>query len=304
MQLLGAVQIEPDEVLEWEDFPLFDGDVTLWFTHAKHYYLVDDPDNGLDDFYIPSPSSILKVIDKPALIPWAVKVTVEWMAKYWRAGVAYDEVQIKRFLANAKKARFSTEAVDIGSLAHNFTERYAKLAILTGMNPAVAEAGDKEKYALHKPHNKEANKAVQHFLKFIDENEVEFLETETKVYSREEQFAGTADLVARINGLLTLLDYKTSKGIYDEYWLQAAAYAKAKEEEGKYKFDQIGVLRIPKTGRDFEVGFRNDQDELYEVFKACRKVYNFKKAEEERAKAKKKTRRKKTTKSRRAKASV
>jgi hypothetical protein len=43
--------------------------------------------------------------------------------------------------------------------------------------------------------------------------------------SQVHRFGGTPDAVGRINGQLSLLDWKTSKAIYAEYLIQLAAYA-------------------------------------------------------------------------------
>jgi ATP-dependent exoDNAse (exonuclease V) beta subunit len=52
------------------------------------------------------------------------------------------------------------------------------------------------------------------FLKWKTDNDVEFLEVERLVYSKQYEYVGRFDLIAKVNGKKMLIDYKTSKGFY------------------------------------------------------------------------------------------
>ena len=66
-------------------------------------------------------------------------------------------------------------------------------------------------------------------------------------------FGGKFDAVARVNGRVTLIDFKTSSGIYPEYSYQLAGYQIAYEEMGKIPaIEDRMILWLPKTGNDFE----------------------------------------------------
>ena len=64
-------------------------------------------------------------------------------------------------------------------------------------------------------------------------------------------YAGTLDWVAKVRGVLTLGDYKTSKAIYAESLLQNQAYRHAARRCG-IETDQGMVLRLPKTLDDLK----------------------------------------------------
>ena len=69
--------------------------------------------------------------------------------------------------------------------------------------------------------------SVDAFNEFLRNNDVEPLLIEERVAHSGHGYAGTVDMVARVNGVVGVLDIKTSKRIYREYGLQTAAYVHA-----------------------------------------------------------------------------
>ena len=104
-------------------------------------------------------------------------------------------------------------------------------------------------------------------------HEVAYESSERKVYSREFHYTGTADSVMRVDGRRVVADFKTSKGIYPEYLLQAAAYAHAVVEEDGGAIDDVLLIRVPKDGEAVEVAYGTERgytcEELFDVFVAC-----------------------------------
>lgn len=74
--------------------------------------------------------------------------------------------------------------------------------------------------------------SVDAFTEFLRNNDVEPLLIEERVVSRTHRYAGTVDMVARVNGIVGVLDIKTGKRIYRDYGMQTAAYMAAVCEEG------------------------------------------------------------------------
>jgi len=100
---------------------------------------------------------------------------------------------------------------------------------------------------------------------------------EQHLWSDKYQYAGTADYIGMFDGKLYILDWKTSRGIYDEYWLQSAAYVQAFYEQTGIKVHGVGILQI----RDGEVNFlTKSYDEImtvyFPVFLAAITIYNWK----------------------------
>ncbi|HXV27161.1 MAG TPA: hypothetical protein VD862_04030 [Candidatus Paceibacterota bacterium] len=72
--------------------------------------------------------------------------------------------------------------------------------------------------------------AVDAFLEFRRHHDIRPLLIEERVLSREHGYAGTIDILAELDGVVGVLDIKTSKAVYRDYGLQTAAYMQALSE--------------------------------------------------------------------------
>lgn len=243
---------------------LYGGRVLLEFDWSNHRYYVTDLDDGGKRRTVPGVTSILGVLARPALVNWAANQAADYVAEALRPGVPLDEVEIRELADAARRAHRRTQkrAATVGTVVHEWIERYARGRI----------GGRRLRVAL--PENAQARRGVEAFLAWVDAHEVEFFESERRVYSRRYGYAGTADLVAVVDGALTLIDIKTSKGIYPEYQLQLAAYWQAIEEEWVAlpdeppAFDQAVILRVGKDDGVFESrGVLANRDEFWRVFR-------------------------------------
>lgn len=208
-----------------DKYTLYNGEVELFFQEDKHLYTIGG-------FQVDGTTTALGIINKPALMYWAVNMALEYIGNNLKPGQALDEVQLKNLLADAKVAhkKKSTDAANIGTMIHEWIEQW-----ITGKNPKT-------------PINIMMKLATDKFLEWVKENKVEFVDSERIVYSRKWGYAGTLDFIATINGKFVLGDFKTSTGIYDEYWLQVAAYEQAYREEFPDK--QIDGAVIVRCGKD------------------------------------------------------
>jgi hypothetical protein len=69
--------------------------------------------------------------------------------------------------------------------------------------------------------------SVDAFTGFLRNNHVEPLLIERRVVHRGYGYAGTVDMVARVNGVVGVLDIKTGRRVYRDYGMQTAAYIAA-----------------------------------------------------------------------------
>jgi hypothetical protein len=224
-----------------ESHKLYDGSIELKFDESKHVYTV----NGE---IIESATGVTGVINKPALMFWAVNQAIGFLENALKPGIGYDELQIKSMLESAKMAhrKKSTEAADIGTLAHTAIETYIKTGKIVP------------------PVQPQAKICFESFLKWATEKNVKFSDSERKVYSKSHKYAGTMDFACEIDGKSYIGDNKTSTGIYDEYWFQVSAYQQAYEEETGKMFDGQVIVRIGKDG-SFEVQYKYNNDYLENV---------------------------------------
>lgn len=208
---------------------LYDGKVTLAFDEARHEYKA----NGV---VCPGVTTILKVINKPALVGWAVKCCAQYLLANLKPGEV-DEVQIG-LLADRMKRNYRdvmAEAASIGTIVHAFAERYMR-----GQKPTL-------------PKNKAANNSCTAFLDWVKAHKVKPIEVEFKCYSLKHNVSGTGDLDSHYEDKRVVIDHKTSTGIYPEYFLQDEAYMMCREEELGIKYDGGIVARFDKKTGEFEV---------------------------------------------------
>ena len=189
-------------------------------------------------------TSVLSVIAKPALIPWAVKMATDFIAVAWQADIPYSAEAISLILNEAKIAHRKKKEVagDWGIEVHSEVERYV-LDCIAGREPIATER-------------------IKQFVDWATENKVKFLESEKHLYSEKHWIGGICDLVMEIDGQIWIGDIKTGSGIYPEHFLQMAAYEIMLNEMELYK-NITGhiVINLKKDGKFEEK--RNAQTETH-----------------------------------------
>jgi hypothetical protein len=208
----------------------WDGDdIDLEYDDAKHTYMVGDRK-------IPSVTRVVDAVFPKYLVDWAATCG----ADYWKENYGEDNDMYNGIL-NAHK-QISHRAQSIGLEVHKWIELYIKVKMIDG--ETVTEY----------PH--EVKIPMQNFHDWVESREIEWLACEKKVYSRSWEYAGTIDALAKINGKLCVIDFKTSAKIYKEYYLQVSAYCNAIDEM-MGELPKLGVIvRLDKEGEKFqEVAF-------------------------------------------------
>lgn len=214
------MQTVSQRVDEQTSHVLYNGKVHLDFDPVKHSYKI----NGQ---YASGVTTALNIIDKSFLKFWAVNKTIEYVKSTIVPGVAMDEIEIQSMLAGAKKAHsdFAGSAADMGTYIHNWIEQF-----VNGEDPA-------------RPTNDRLNKVLDDFMEWWNKTDVEVLHAERMVCSPKLMLAGTPDLICKVDGKLTIMDWKTGSGIYPDMFLQMAAYAMMWEEEfPDQKVEQLYVV--------------------------------------------------------------
>lgn len=232
----------------------------------------------------PSVTTILSVINKPALMQWAAKMEREMVLEAsaslyldvqktekmselgWRTALAD---RLGKMKANQKEL---AKASEIGSQAHEWIEWQIKSQLLhdVGPCPVIGAA---------------AMLAVGAWERWKNSVRFKPLLCEQPVWSDYYEYAGTMDLLAEVNGETTLLDWKTGKAIYDEAFLQNAAYRFALREMGLITEDVEGmIVRLPKVEGDPEFEAKvvpGDLTELMNIFLSARCLWKWLNAKQE-----------------------
>jgi hypothetical protein len=207
---------------------------------------------------VPGVTTVLGLLNKPFLVPWA-----------WRLGMEGQDYR-----------KVTDKAASIGTVAHYLVECHLK-----GVEPDGDELANFSKANLE-----QGNIAAGQFkdwwgerglktFKCKDMNGETTVTSEIQLVSEEGLFGGTIDAMAKdANGKVTLLDVKTSKGIYDEHRYQLAAYWHMwNENNPKAPVQQAYIIHLDKeTGN---IGFHalGNLDTEWEIFSHLRAIYHLQK---------------------------
>lgn len=124
-----------------------------------------------------------------------------------------------------------------------------------------------------------AENAVLSYYEWAKDHTLEPILIEGQMVSEKYMYGGTCDFYGKLDGKLTLIDLKTSSGIYENYYYQLAAYWNLLVEN-EYKVEQVAILRV---GREEDEGFefRVIPMEIlkiaWQVFRLLLKIYYLKK---------------------------
>lgn len=241
---------------------------------GKHHHYYADAEGTKEYSGI---TTVLKVLAKPALIPWAAKMTVEFIKPRLveLEDEKYEIIQledgewdawgdVEGFLKAAQTAhtRKKEEAGAHGTDAHALVEEYINQSIEknAGKLLPMAEAiGDFE--------------SIRPFHNWAWENVDHFLFSERRMAHPELFVAGTADFAyVGKDGRRYVGDFKTSSGLWSEYWYQVAAYTLMLEAEGDEKYDGLALVRLGRDGK-FEAHYLYDYETAKKGFLACLELY-------------------------------
>lgn len=89
--------------------------------------------------------------------------------------------------------------------------------------------------------------AMEAFSEFCRNNDITPLKIEERVVSKKHRFAGTIDVLAEVNGVVGVLDIKTSQAIYRDYGMQTAAYVEALKEDKSLPSLTSWILRLDQA---------------------------------------------------------
>lgn len=207
----------------------------LKFSPAQHRYEIDGkPLTGV--------TTILGVIAKPALIPWAVKMATEYIKEHAQTEAVYNQELVyqvtEEILKEAGKAHTKKKesAGEIGSQIHNEIEDYVKNGKTSTSSQFLAFHG------------------------WWKDQGYEVLESEKQLHSEEHWFAGTVDLILKDkDGKIWIADIKTSSGVYNSYLYQMGGYEIAYcEEYPETKIAGYIIIHITKTGKVDEYVLNSD----------------------------------------------
>ena len=165
-----------------------------------------------DGAIVPGVTTVLSVLAKPALVPWANKLGLQGI----------------------DVTKYVDDKAAIGTLAHAMvTDK------LTGKETDTADFSAKQIAA--------AENSAASFWEWEKANHIESVHfVETPLVSEIHRYGGTQDIFCKIGVKNVLIDLKTGKGIWPEHTYQVAALKELLFEHG-YEVDDVRVLNIPRA---------------------------------------------------------
>ncbi len=193
---------------------------------------------------LPGVTTILGVLNKPALVPWANNLGLQG-------------INVREYVdALALIGTIGHEMICCHNRGINFVS-----------NGYPDELIDK------------AENCYLSYLAWEKQHKVEPLLCEAALVSEVYGFGGTLDMFAKVDGVPTLVDYKTGKAIYPEHVYQVAAYRQLLFENVKDMHPQD--VRILQIGRDETEGFSEkvvtDTSREWALFEHCLAIYQLQK---------------------------
>jgi hypothetical protein len=132
-------------------------------------------------------------------------------------------------LRNVKYDTYMEERSEIGTDFHKMVEDYMSGKEVKGT------------------HYKESIKMFKRFMVWADNHYYKVFRHEVSLVC--DSYGGTFDAIGEVDGVVTLIDYKTSKVIYPQFFIQLAGYAtllKKLEPETYDKIKAFGVVTMRK----------------------------------------------------------
>ena len=293
-----------------EEYKFYGGEITLRFNVDEHrYYRVAElgnliPVNGV--------TNTVGIIDKSHMLtPWAAKMAIQKLLRIMPTEMVDGIIRIKaltfaEFTVIALEAKGAhkeklDEASDIGHIAHKCLEDSINFAMQNDPQKIVREL-------INVPTDEQAANAARSGFAWMSAHNVRWIETESKIYSREHDYAGTMDGLCvcdsctdraccptEFKDRLSLADWKSSNHLKIEYLFQTASYKHAKMEEyPDLKIIDTWILRLGKSEEEAGkfVPWHMTPDEYEEDFKgylACLTLTRLVDSVEERMKSQKGT---------------
>lgn len=271
------------------------------------WYRVDPELGNVTPLY--GVTNIVKRADNPAaLIPWAAKMTIEKLLRIVPTVVKEDSGLVDVYIPEMSLAAFTAlciqaksahkdvfeDAGDVGHIAHECLEKNIKKALLTP-EKKVQELTDL-------PKDERAVSCAKSAKGWMDAHNVRWVETETKVYSKEYQYAGTMDGLCIVDScpdpaccatafkdVLSVADWKSSNRLRVSYVFQVAAYKHAKLEEDGGQIPDCWILRLGKEDEEFEPWHLTTEDfeDDFAGYLACLNLFKIVSTVEDRVSAQK-----------------
>jgi hypothetical protein len=187
---------------------------------------------------VPGVTTVIGILAKPQLITWANRLGLQ--------GIDSN--------------KYTDNLAEVGTLAHHI--------ILCRHSHDIPDMSDFSENQIDLAMN-----CLKSYDNWASLHTITPLVVEQPLVSDNLKYGGTPDLYCELDGVKTLLDFKTGKALYPEVMYQLAAYKNLLNDYGN-KVEQCIALRIGRSddeGFEYKVG--KDMDTAFSIFNHCLDLY-------------------------------
>ena len=292
-----------------EEFHFYGNTVTLRFNKKEWtWYRVGELGNLIR---LEGVTRTVGIIDKSNMLtPWAAKMAIQKLLRLMptemdpQGVIRIKPLSFEEFTTIALEAKSAhkdklEEAGDTGHAAHACLEDSINFAIKNDPEKKV-------RTLINLPSDERAANGAAGGFAWMQKHNVRWVETESKIYSREFDYAGTCDGICFVDSCddtaccpvpfkdrRSMADWKSSNYLKIEYLFQVCAYKHAKLEEfPELPIEDIWILRLGKSEEEagkFEPWHMtaDEYPEDFATFEACLKLTRLVNRVEERMKERK-----------------
>ena len=114
------------------------------------------------------------------------------------------------------------------------------------------------------------------FVDWYEEYKPEIIMTEFPIFSKKGKYAGRVDCLAKLNGEVYLIDWKSSRSIHESAILQVSAYASAVEEMTDVKIENTAILQMGAQNKNgYRFVIQSDWKDKYKVFRNVQATWEY-----------------------------
>jgi RecB family exonuclease len=186
-------------------------------------------------------TSILGVLNKPALV-------------FWANNLGLQGINVRAY---------TDDKADIGKLAHAMVTDY-----LSGKETDTSDYDIKQISA--------AENAALSYYEWEKQHTVKAIFVERPLVHESLRYGGTQDIYAYVDGEIELIDLKTGSGIYPEHIYQLAALGELLIHNHYDAPVRYRVLNIPRTDDESfleKIPSKKELADGWQIFLACKTIY-------------------------------
>lgn len=267
------------------DTVAYQGRAIIEFHPSRHFYTCSVPALEKWHVYQVGVTTAIGIKDKSGpLCGWAVnqcEVFVQQrIADNVRSYMTNDDILATARQMKAHYRNVKAKAAEIGVVVHDYLHEVLLAKQNNGISPdrpGLSESIDADMLG-------KINNSIDAGLEFFEKHKLIPLTMERPTWSSTYGYIGTGDFIGILDSELAVVDYKTSKELYPEVFLQTAAYQEAYSEEypdSRRQFLSRWGVNVGKDGRldakrrCNKIHFEND----FQAFLAAKQLWHWNRVE-------------------------